>query len=135
MADQSLVESKVEASKKLVQKLVNDGLALVAAYWDWREERGGWVLFIVAQSFADERKLIAAVSALKNEMPFRQVFSLGDVIVDSHQIERARALGAYIRIAPFEGRRIDTTFTGGHYFEGAIPIYLREDLLTHLHVA
>jgi hypothetical protein len=63
------------------------------------------------------------------------VFSISDPSVDSRQIKRARALGAYIRVEPFIGRRIDDTVTGGEYFESVVPIYLAPELITHLHVA
>jgi hypothetical protein len=135
MADQSLVDSKIEASKELVQKLLAAKLPLAAAYWDWREERGGWILFLVPRSSRDDRKLIDEVSSLLVQRPFRTIFSLSDIFVDRLQIDRARAIGAYIRTEPYVGRRIDTTFTGGHYFEGVVPIYIAPDLLTHLRVA
>src|SRR5258708_7916700 len=123
MADQSLVESKVEASKGLTRELVDGGPPLMAAYWDWREDRAGWVVFLVAQSFQDEMKLIDSVSTLLIKAPYRSVFSLSDVFVDSRQIRRAEALASYLRLPMDLGRRIDTTFTGHEYFESAVPIY------------
>jgi hypothetical protein len=63
------------------------------------------------------------------------VFSLLDVAVDARQIERARAIAAYVRGPDDLGRRFDTTFTGGHYFEGVIAIYLSHELARQHHVA
>jgi hypothetical protein len=67
--------------------------------------------------------------------PYLSAFDLSDTGVNSHQIERAKALGAYIRIEPYIGRRIDTPFTCGQYFESVIPVYFKPELLTHLPVA
>jgi hypothetical protein len=58
------------------------------------------------------------------EQPYRSAFSLSDVLVDAHQIARARALGGYIRSSDDIGRQFDTTFTGGQYFESVIVIYI-----------
>jgi len=58
------------------------------------------------------------------EVPFRSIFSLSDVVIDSHQIDRARAIGNYVRRPQDIGQRFDTTFTGGHYFEGVIVMYV-----------
>jgi hypothetical protein len=69
------------------------------------------------------------------EAPYSSAFSLSDPAVDARQVERARALGAYIRVKPYVGRRIDTTFTGGQYFESVVPVYLASELMTHLRVA
>lgn len=135
MADQSLVESKIQASKDLSRKLIEGGFPLVASYWDWRDERGGWVLFLVTRSFSDERKLIEGVSSLRTTEPYRSVFSLGDVIVDSRQIRRAEALASYLRLPMDLGQRIDTTFTGHEYFESAVPIYFAPELATRRHAA
>jgi hypothetical protein len=60
--------------------------------------------------------------------PYRSVFSLSDVFVDAHQIERARAIGSYLRSPDDLGRQFDTTFTGGHYFESVIVVYVAPEL-------
>lgn len=120
-------ERKIEVSGLLARQLVDAGAPLLAAYWEWREERGGWVLFLVSNE-AEERRLVGLASSLLVNEPHRSVFSLADVIVDSHQIERARALASYVRGDVSAGRRIDTTFTGGHYFEIAMPVYVAPEL-------
>lgn len=135
MADQALVESKLAASNELVKKVVESNLPLAAAYWEWREEYGGWILLLVPKSYRDEAGFIDKVSSLLLGAPFRSIFSLSDVFVDSHKIERARALGSYIRTDSSFGQRIDKTFTGGHYFEGAVPIYFAPELSPNLRVA
>lgn len=135
MADRSLVDRKFDASKQLVQSLKTMGAPLLAAYWELHEEDGGWLFFLVPRSVRDESKLIDAASSLLVEPPYRSIFSLIDVQVDSHQIERARALGSYIRSESYVGRDIDTTFTGGHYFESVVPVHFAPELLTHLRVA
>lgn len=135
MADQSLVESKIAVSKELVQRIRNDRLPLAAAYWERREEYGGWIFLLVPTSFRGELDTISKVSSLLAEGPFRSTFTLSDVFVDSHKIEQAHALGAYIRDEAYYGQRIDTTFTGGHYFEGVVPIYFAPELLPNVKVA
>lgn len=135
MAAESLVESKLEASKRLANTLIRLGAPLLAAYWDFSEDIDRWTLILVPTSSNEERSLIEHASTLLVEAPYRSVFSLSDPSVDSHQIERARALGAYIRVEPYVGRRIDTTFTGGQYFESVVPVYLAANLLSHLSVA
>jgi hypothetical protein len=135
MAAESLVESKLEASKQLARELIKRGAPLLAAYWEFREEVDRWTLMLVPTSPEEERRLIKEATALLVENPYRSAFSLSDPAVDSRQIERARALGAYIRVEPYIGRRIDTTFTGGQYFESVVPVYLAPELMTHLHVA
>jgi hypothetical protein len=135
MADQSLIESKLTASKELVRKLLDMKLPLAAAYWERREEYGGWIFLLVPASHLDDLGLIGEVSSLLIEKPFRSIFSLSDVFVDGHKIDRARALGAYIRDETYVGQQLDTIFTGGHYFEGVVPIYFAPELMTHVRVA
>jgi hypothetical protein len=135
MAAESLIESKLEASKRLAKQLVEKGAPLLAAYWEFREEVDRWTLVLVPASPKEEQRLIREATELLTESPYRSVFSLSDPAVDSRQIERARALGAYIRVKPYIGRRIDTTFTGGQYFESVVPVYLAPELMTRLRVA
>jgi hypothetical protein len=135
MVDLSLVERKFEASRTLTDRLVGAGAPLLAAYWEWAEERDRWAFYLVPNSNDDERALVDAVSAIMIEQPYRSVFSLSDVFVDAQQIARARALGAYIRSAEDLGRRFDTTFTGGHYFESVIIIYIAPKLRVAHHAA
>ena len=135
MAAESVVESKLEASKQLAKQLIEGGAPLLAAYWEFREEVDRWTLVLVPVSPGDERQLIKNATGLLAKQPYRFILSISDPSIDSRQIERARALGAYIRIEPYTGRRIDMTFTGGQYFESIVPVYLASDLLTHLRVA
>jgi hypothetical protein len=135
MAAESLTDSKFEASKKLAKELMERGAPLLAAYWEFREEVDRWTLMLVPTSAEEERRLIKEATTLLVESRYRAVFSLSDPSVDSRQIERARALGAYIRVEPYIGRRIDTTFTGRQYFESVVPVYFAAELMTHLHVA
>jgi hypothetical protein len=135
MAAESVVSSKLDASKRLVERLLERDAALLAAYWEFRDERDRWRFILVPVSPNDERSLIEEATDLVVEPSFRSVFSISELSVDSRQIKRARALGAYIRVKPFIGRRIDDTFTGGEFFESVVPIYLAPELMTHLHVA
>src|SRR5580692_9213264 len=135
MAAESLTDSKLESSKQLARELIEQGAPLLAAYWEFREEVDRWTMVLVPTSPDEERRLIKEATTLLVEAPYRSVFSLSDPAVDSRQIDRARALGAYIRVDPYIGRRIDTTFTGGQYFESVIPVYLAAELMTHLRVA
>ena len=135
MVTESVVESKVEASKQLAKRLIDAKAPLLAAYWDYREEVGRWTLVLVPVSPSDERVLIKDATDLLVEQPYRLVLSISDTSVDSRQIKRAQALGAYIRVEPFVGRRIDMTFTGREYFESVVPVYLAPQLMTHLRVA
>jgi hypothetical protein len=135
MAAESVVSSKLDASRRLAEQLIGRGAPLLAAYWEFREELDRWRLVLVPASPSDEKLLIKEATDLLVEPPFRAVFSISDPSVDSRQIKRARALGAYIRVEPFIGRRIDDTVTGGEYFESVVPIYLAPELITHLHVA
>ena len=135
MVTEALGDRKVEASERLAEELITRGSPLLAAYWEFREEEGRWTLILVPNSPEEERRLIKEATALLVEVPYRSVFSLSDPAVDSRQIERARALGSYIRIEPYIGRRIDTTFTGGQYFESVVPVYLAPELMPHLRVA
>jgi hypothetical protein len=135
MATESLTDSKLEGSKQLARELIGQGAPLLAAYWEFREEVDRWTLVLVPTSPDEERRLIKEATTRLVEAPYRSVFSLSDPAVDSRQIDRARALGAYIRVEPYIGRRIDTTFTGGQYFESVVPVYLAPELMTHLRVA
>jgi hypothetical protein len=134
MAAESLTESKLEGSKQLARELIGHGAPLLAAYWEFREEVGRWTLVLVPTSPDEERSLIKQATNRLVEAPHRSVFSISDPAVDSRQIERAKALGSYIRVEPYVGRRIDTTFTGGQYFESVVPVYFSPELMTHLHV-
>jgi hypothetical protein len=135
MAAESLVNSKLEASKQLASTLVQRGAPLLAAFWDFHEDIDRWTLVLVPTSPDEERRLIEQATNLLVESPYRSIFSVSDPLVDSHQIDRARALGAYIRYEPYIGRRIDTTFTDGQFFESVVPVYFKPELLTRLAVA
>ena len=135
MAAESLVESKLRASIQLVSQLVDGGAPLVAAFWDFHEDVDRWSLVLVPTSPEQELALVKKATNLLVGPPYRSVFALSDPTVDSRQIERARALAAYIRYEPYVGRRIDTTFTEGQFFESVIPVYFRPELMTHLQVA
>ncbi len=135
MAAEPLVEAKFETSKRLADALVSNGAPLLAAYWDFDEDIDRWTLMLVPTSLSDQRRLIEQATALLVKPPYREIFSLSDPAIDGHQIDRARALAAHIRNKPFVGRRIDTTITGGQFFESAIPVYFKPELMTHLPVA
>jgi hypothetical protein len=135
MAVEAIAGLKLDASHQLAERLIARGAPLLAAYWEFREELDRWRLVLVPASPNDEMLLIKEATDLLVESPFRSVFSISEPSVDSRQIKRAGALGAYIRVEPFVGRRIDDTFTGGEYFESVVPIYLDPKLVTHLHVA
>jgi hypothetical protein len=128
MAERSLVERKLDISRQLTGQLTSTGAPLLAAYWEWQQEKDRWVFYLVPKTIADERGLVEKVSSIMIEPPYRSVFSLSDVFVDSHQIERARAIGAYLRSSEDFGRQFDTTFTGGHYFESVIVMYIAPEL-------
>lgn len=129
MVDQSLVDRKLAASFDLVAHLVKVGAPLLAAYWEWRDEKGYWELVLVPKSRVEERELINKATEVLREQPYRSVFSLLDFTVSGREIERARAIGAYLRRPEDVGRRFDTTFTGGHYFESVIVVYVAPELL------
>jgi hypothetical protein len=135
MVTEALEDRKIEASERLAKELVGRGSPMLAAYWEFREDEGRWTLMLVPTSVEEERRLIKEATALVVESSDRSAFSLFDLAIDSRQIGRARALGAYIRVKPYVGRRIDTTFTGGEYFESVVPVYLAPELMTHLRVA
>lgn len=128
MVDQSLVERKVEASRQLTDRLTGVGVPLLAAYWEWDQERSRWIFFLVPKSKPEERELVNAASKIMIEAPYRSVFSLADVVVDGTQIDRARAIGAYVRRPQDIGRQFETTFTGGQYFEAFVVIYLAPEV-------
>jgi hypothetical protein len=134
MAADALVDSKFEASKQLANSLVQRGAPLLAAFWDFHEDVDRWTLVLVPTSPEEQRRLIKQATDLLVEPPYRGIFSISDPLVDSHQIDRARALGAYIRYEPYIGRRFDTTFTNGEFFESVVPVYFKPELLTRLAV-
>lgn len=86
MVDRSLVERKFETSKALVNDLLAAKAQLLAAYWEWEQERDRWIFYLVPNSNDDERALVEATSKIMIEQPYRSVFSLSDVFVDAHQI-------------------------------------------------
>ena len=128
MVDDTLTDRKIEDSVIFVQTLAERGAPILAAFWDFPEERGRWVLVLVPRSNADQAAVVHAAADMLVEPPYRYVFSLSDPIVDSHQIERAKALAVYLDGEVGPGQRILTTFTGGHYFEAAIPLYFACEL-------
>lgn len=128
MADRTLVERKLDVSKELVRRLKADRAPLLAAYWEWGQEKDRWVLYLVPTSTKTESELVRAASEIMIIQPFRTVFSLSDVFVDASQIERARAIGAYLRSDEDLERQFDTTFTGGQYFESVIVVYVAPEL-------
>lgn len=135
MAAESLVAHKLDASIELANKLLAEGSPLLAAFWDYDSEAERWTLMLVPASLNHERDLVRDAVDLLVEPPFRSAFSLADPAVDNRQIDRARALGSYIRYEPYVGRRMDTMFIGGEYFESVIPVYIAPELMTHLRVA
>lgn len=128
MVDQSLIDQKINASKQLINALKQGHAPLLVAYWEWSSENTRWIFYLVPKSAVDETHLVDDVSKILIESPYRSAFSLSDVVVDARQIERARAIGRYIRTPRDIGKRFDTTFTGGHYFEGVIVIYVAPEL-------
>lgn len=135
MAERSLVERKLEVSRQLVRQLMDERAPLLAAYWELSPEREGWVFYLVPKSIELEHQLIDAASRIMIAPPYRSVFSLSDVFVDAHQISRARAIGSYLRSPEDIGRQFDTTFTGGHYFESIIVLYIAPELQKADHAA
>jgi len=119
----------------LAKELIGRGSPVLAAYWEFREDDGRWTLILVPRSPEEERRLIRDATALLVEDTYRSIFSIFDSAIDSRQIERARALGAYFRVEPYAGRRIAKTFTGRQYFESVVPVYFSPELMPHLHVA
>jgi hypothetical protein len=134
MVTEMLGDRKIEASERLAQELVRRGSHLLAAYWEFSDESDRWTLMLVPTSPEEERHLIKEATALLVEDPYHLAFSILDAAIESHQIDRAKALGAYIRVQPYPGRRFDKTFTGHQYFESVILVYFRPELLTHLAV-
>lgn len=135
MAAETLVDRKVEASERLVEELIDRGTPLLAAYWEFREEKDRWSLVLAPNSPEDEKRLISDATGLVFEPQHQSSLSPFDLSIGDLYTRRARALGASIRIEPYVGRRIDTTFTGGEYFESVVPVYFKPELLTHLSVA
>ncbi|HEX3504113.1 MAG TPA: hypothetical protein VHU22_12045 [Xanthobacteraceae bacterium] len=135
MVERSLVERKLEVSRQLIDQLTAAGAPLLAAYWEWALEKERWVLYLVPKSIADQRELIDVTSTITLTQPYRTVFSLADVFVDASQIERARAIGSYLRADEDLGRQFDTTFTGGQYFESVIVLYIAPELQKTHHAA
>jgi hypothetical protein len=135
MVTEALGDRKIDASEELAQELIRRGSPLLAAYWEFREELGGWRLVLVPTTAEEERRLIKEATDLLVEAPYRSTLSLFDPAIDSRQVDRAKALAAYIRVQPYSGQRFDKTFTGRQYFESVIPVYLAPALMTHLHVA
>lgn len=135
MADRTLVETKLEVSKQLIRQLTSVEAPLLAAYWEWGQERDRWVFYLVPNSTKTESELVRAASKIMITPSYRTVFSLSDVFVDASQIERARAIGAYLRSAEDLGRQFDTTFTGGQYFESVIVLYIAPELQKAHHAA
>lgn len=128
MAERSLVERKLEVSRQLTRRLNDVGAPLLAAYWEWAAEKDRWIFYLVPKGAAEERDLVYKASSVMIEQPYRSVFSLSDVFVDAHQIERARAIAAYLRSSEDIERQFDTTFTGGHYFDSVIVVYVAREL-------
>lgn len=135
MADRALVEAKRKVSEQLVGQLTSDEAPLLAAYWEWSQDKDRWAFYLVPTSTKTESELVRAASKIMITQPYRTVFSLSDVYVDASQIERARAIGAYLRSAEDLGRQFDTTFTGGQYFESVIVIYVAPELQNAHHAA
>jgi len=135
MVAEALSDRKIDASEGLAQELIRRASPLLAAYWEFREELGGWRLVLVPTAAEEEPRLIKEATDLLVEAPYRSTLSIFDSAIDSRQIDRARALGAYIRTELYIGQRFDTTFTGRQYFESVVPVYLAPELMTHFHVA
>jgi hypothetical protein len=132
MTIEALIDPRREASKRLVTDLLARRAPLLASYWEFREEVDRWTLILVPESPETERDLLTKAVDLMVQPPYRTAFSISDPSVDSRQMSRAKALGAYIRMDPYVGRRIDTTFTGGEYFDSVVPVYFKPDIMTHL---
>lgn len=135
MAEHSLVERKLEVSQELVSQLRADRAPLLAAYWELPPEQDRWIFYLVPKSIELESTLVEEASKIMITPPYRSVFSLSDVFVDAHQIARARAIGSYLRSPEDLGRQFDTTFTGGHYFESIIVLYIAPELQRAHHAA
>jgi hypothetical protein len=129
VAERSLVERKLDVSRRLVSALNAERAPLLAAYWEFDPDKDRWVFYVVPESINAQRELVEMASKIMIEQPYRLVFSLSDVFIDAQQIERAQAIGGYIRSPDDLGRQFNTTFTGRQYFESVIPIYVAPKLL------
>ena len=96
MAERSLVNRKIEVSRRLIRHLEADRAPLLAAYWEFAPDKDRWILYLVPKSTELERELIATVSKIENTPPYRSVFSLSDVFVDARQLPKALAIGTYL---------------------------------------
>src|ERR1700754_4055880 len=107
MATETIGDRKIDASEEFAEELIRRGSPLLAAYWEFREELGGWRLVLVPTAAEEERRLAKEATDLLVEAPYRSTLSLFDSAIDSRQIDRAKALGAYIRTEPYIGQRFD----------------------------
>jgi hypothetical protein len=135
MVDRPLVERKLATSRELAEDLAAIGAPLLAGYWEWSLDRERWVFYLVPKSRGEQGRLIETASRLMIKPSYRSVFSLSDVFIDARQIERARAISAYLRSSEDLGRQFDTTFTGGHYFESVIVVYIAPEFERAHHAA
>ena len=128
MATPSLVDRKLNASRQFTDDLLQRGSPIVAAYWEFVEERDRWIFYVVPKLAADELKVIEQTVKLLADAPYETYISIFDVFVDSRQLSRAKALSSCIRGPRDLGREIGT-FADGHYFESAIVVYMAPELL------
>jgi hypothetical protein len=135
VVDRPLVERKIEASRQLIGQLTAGRAPLLAAYWELPPEHDHWIFYLVPKSIEVEKELTEAASKIMVTVPYRSIFSLSDVYVDAHQIARTRAIGSYLRSPEDLGRQFDTTFTGGHYFESVMVLYIAPELQRAHHAA
>ncbi len=90
MATEAIGDRKIDASEEFAEELIRRGSPLLAAYWEFREELGGWRLVLVPTVAEDERRLIKEATSLLDEAPYRSTLSLFDTAIDSHQVDRAQ---------------------------------------------
>src|SRR5258707_14096790 len=110
MVTEALGDRKIDASEALAQELMRRGSPLLAAYWEFREELGGWGLVLVPTAAEEEPRLLKEATDLLVETPYRSTLSLFDPAIDTRQVDRAKALAACSRVHPYSGPRFATTF-------------------------
>jgi hypothetical protein len=135
MATESLVDSKFDVSERFVSELVGNGAPLLAAYWEFDEERDRWSLVLVPKSSSDERALVSEAAATVAKAAYQAALSVFDLAIGEVYTKRARALGAAIRMQPYVGRRFGSIFTNGEYFDGVVLVYFAPELIKHLSAA
>jgi hypothetical protein len=98
----AVVDDKIDDGKQLVERLMQEGLGITAAFWAKTSEDAQWYLYLILPGVEEEgvRKSYRRINAVRRDMPQPSRLGLSDVKVIGTKHPLARAVASLQRRYP-----------------------------------